>query len=806
MDTPHKARDLSNRLAGDETVAGRKTRSLGAVALASLLLGTAATALADTALAQSNAGQQQSAQSYDFDVPAQPLPDALNAFSSVTGWDVGYPTDLAADAQAAAVSGNYTPEQALSRLLAGTGLSYQVTGTNTVTLSKTASEASGRTSLAPITVESALRSETEYDRLTRSVSVLDEEDVQKQKRTSDRTIGEILAQEVPGFSPSTEANSDFGQTLRGRTFQTLIDGVPQNTPLRDGRRSLNTIDPEAIERVEVVRGGTAAYGFGAQGGLVNIITKRPEDGAFNFGATGGVKFSATHPDDSLGTDSSVEMSGRQDQVDYLFSGTFLTRGGRFDADGDRIPADPLGVQGGIADSQTVNLLGKAGVQLTEDQRVQVSGLYYDMEQDSEFAGISFAGDPDTGRKTPAVRGDANVVNPGTENTNLNLEYTHADLWGSSLEAQVYYADQEVTFGKFAGFQQSTIASEKFGGRLTVDTSVDFDPLPFNLTWGVDALADTTETITYGTGLSAAAPKLDQTAFAGFAQAEVPIGDVMVLNGGIRHEVIDVDAPDFRQSGGNLVEGGTISFDETLFNLGATVFVTDRLDLFGSFSQSFNVTELGRVLSTFPFDRAEQAETEAEIVDNYELGLRYTEDRWDASIVGFLNESDGGVTFDQNLNIVRQPERIYGVEFAANARPVDMLEVGSTVTWMEGRVDLDGDGDYEEDLPSTRIPPVKVTGFVEVSPEDWWSVRLQGLYSGNRDVDGGSLFGNTSDIEDYVVFDLYGEVDAGPGQLRLGVQNLLNNEYTPVVNQAYDRSFAYARAPGTTVSLSYSVDF
>jgi iron complex outermembrane receptor protein len=806
MGTYRKTGDQEGR--SNVGVPGRSTRrgAFGAVALASLLMGTAATALAQTAAAQSDAGQQQSAQTYAFDMQAQPLPDALNTFSSVTGWEVGYPADLAIGAQAPAVSGSYTPEQALSRLLAGTGLSYQMTGANTVKLSNAGTDQTGKVSLSPITVESALRSETAYDRLTRSVTVLDQEDVQKQKRTSDRTVGEILAQEVPGFSPSTEANSDFGQTLRGRTFQVLIDGVPQNTPLRDGRRSLNTIDPEAIERVEVVRGGTAAYGFGAQGGLVNIITDRPEDGALNFSATGGVQGSATHPDDSLGTDTSLKMSGRQGKVDYLASGTFLTRGGRFDADGDRIPADPLGVQGGISDSETVNLLGKVGFQLTDDQRVQVSGLYYDMAQDSDFAGISFAGDPDTGRKTPAVRGDANVVNPGTENTNLNLEYTHADVWGSSLDAQLYYAEQEVTFGRFPGFQQSTIASEKFGGRVTVDTPVAFEPLPFNLTWGVDALADTTQTITYGQGASAAAPKLDQTAFAGFAQAEVPIGDIMVLNGGIRHEIIEVDAPDFQQSGGNVVEGGTIGFDETLFNVGATVFVTDRLDLFGSFSQSFNVTELGRVLSTFPFDRAEQAETEAEIVDNYEVGVRYTEERWDASIVGFLNESDGGVTFDQNLNIVRQPERIYGVEFAANARPVDMLEVGSTVTWMEGRVDLDGDGDYEEDLPSTRIPPVKVTGFVEVSPEDWWSVRLQGLYSGNRDVDGGSLFGNTSDIEDYVVFDLYGEMDAGPGQLRLGVQNLFNNEYTPVVNQAYDRSFAYARAPGTTVSLAYSVDF
>mgnify|MGYP006423099027 CR=1 FL=1 len=782
-------------------------RHAGAIVLASILMGPGVTALAQAAAAQSNAAGSQTVATYDFDIQAQPLPDALNAFSSATGWEVGYPAEIAAGTRAAALSGSYTPEEALGRLLKGTGLQYQLTAAKTVKLSKTTAESDGKVSLEPITVESAFRSETAYDKLTRSVTVLDEQDVQKQKRTSDRTIGEILSQEVPGFSPSTEANTDFGQTLRGRTFQTLIDGVPQNTPLRDGRRSLNTIDPDSIERIEVVRGGTAAYGFGAQGGLVNIITKRPEEGALNFSATGGVQASATHPDDSLRYDTNLQVSGRRSQVDYLASGTFLTRDGRFDAEGDRIPADPTGVQGGIAETDTVNLLGKFGLQLTEDQRVEFSGLYYDLEQDSDFAAISFAGDPDTGRKTPAVRGDRNIINPGTENANLNLEYTHEDLWGSSLDAQLYYADQTVIFGRFPGFQQSAIESEKWGGRLTVDTPVAFEPLPFTLTWGVDALADTTDTETFGQGTSAAAPELDQTAFAGFAQVEVPIADILVLNGGIRHETISVDAPDFQQQpSGNVVNGGTVEFDETLFNVGATVFVTDELDVFGSFSQSFNITELGRVLSTFPFDRAEQAETEAEIVDNWELGLRYTEARWDASIAGFINESDGGVTFDQNLDILKQPERIYGVEVAANARPIDILEVGGTVTWMEGRVDIDGDDSFDEDLPSTRIPPVKLTGFAEFSPQDWWSIRLQGLYSGNRDVDGGSLFGNTSDIDDYIVFDLYGEVAAGPGQLRLGVQNLFNNDYTPVVNQAFDSSFANARAPGTTVSLAYSIDF
>lgn len=149
------------------------------------------------------------------------------------------------------------------------------------------------------------------------------------------TSSGILSKTVPGFSQSTEANTDFGQTLRGRTFLTLIDGVPTSTPLRDGRRSLNTIDPESIEQIEVVRGGTALYGFGATGGLVNIITRRPEDGAMNVNANAGVKFSTTHPDDSFDQNVSLGASGRDGRFDYLLQGAFVNRGGRFDASGTR---------------------------------------------------------------------------------------------------------------------------------------------------------------------------------------------------------------------------------------------------------------------------------------------------------------------------------------------------------------------------------------------------------------------------------------------------------------------------------------
>lgn len=657
--------------------------------------------------------------------------------------------------------------------------------------------------LGTLVLESATRTETPVDETTRSVTVVDRETVQDQRRV-DNNIGDILSKQVPGFSQSTEANTDFGQTLRGRTFLTLIDGVPQSTPLRDGRRSLNSIGGEAIEQIEVIRGGTAMYGFGASGGLVNIITKRPEDGEFNLEVGTGLSFSTEHFDDSINWETSLNASGRTGKLDYVFSGSFLRRGGRFDADGDRIPADPVGAQGGIADSDTANLMLKLGYQLAEDQRLEVSTFYYDMAQDSDFAGLSFAGNPATDTKTPAVPGNFNPVDPGTENRNISLKYSHEDLFGSSVDLQVYHGDIDVVYSKFPGFPQTRIESEKLGARLTINTPVTLAQSEFDLIWGFDYLHDETrQTATDGPNTS---PFLEQDAYAGFVQINAPVGDIGKISGGLRHEIIDVDVSDFTRANGTFVPGGKLEFEETLYNLSGTLFLTDRTDLYAGFSQGFTVADIGRSITDNTFATTSQARSEVQKTDNYEIGLRTKQNRWDGTVAVFFNESDNGTTFDQNLNIVKQPEQIWGVEATLDVYASNTLTVGGTFTWMEGKVDLNGDGSYEEDLPSTRIPPTKITAYAEYSPNDKWSARLQTLYSGNRNVNS-TQFGGTSDIEDYFVVDLYGEIyDVAGGTVELGVDNIFNNEYTPVINQAYNSSFAYARAPGRTVSVGYTKRF
>lgn len=57
-----------------------------------------------------------------FELPSLPLHEALEAYSRQTRRSVLYDTALAATRRSAPLQGRYTPEAALSRLLAGTGL------------------------------------------------------------------------------------------------------------------------------------------------------------------------------------------------------------------------------------------------------------------------------------------------------------------------------------------------------------------------------------------------------------------------------------------------------------------------------------------------------------------------------------------------------------------------------------------------------------------------------------------------------------------------------------------------------------
>ena len=77
---------------------------------------------------------------YRFSIEQQPLVSALNAFTSVTGWQIGLPAELGQGVSSPGVHGALSPEKALERLLVGTNLSYRKLGNNNIVLEKRVAE------------------------------------------------------------------------------------------------------------------------------------------------------------------------------------------------------------------------------------------------------------------------------------------------------------------------------------------------------------------------------------------------------------------------------------------------------------------------------------------------------------------------------------------------------------------------------------------------------------------------------------------------------------------------------------------
>ena len=286
----------------------RRGMRAGALRLAPVALALAC------ACAPAAAQTQPAAAPIAFSMPAQPLDAALKSLAQRTPLQLFYTPEVVAGLQAPALSGSYTPEQALAQLLRGSGLEQRREG-NAIVLQRAAAAQTGPVTLAAVEV-SASRTQSDLASPTRQTTVIERDQLQELRTGSD-SLATVLAKAVPGMADSSRTITDYGQTLRGRSMLVLVDGIPLNTN-RDSARNLANIDPGLIERVEVLRGSSAIYGAGATGGIVSITT-RPAGGPDVAETT----LSATSPltrlrADGLGGQLQQHFAGSQGKLDYAF--------------------------------------------------------------------------------------------------------------------------------------------------------------------------------------------------------------------------------------------------------------------------------------------------------------------------------------------------------------------------------------------------------------------------------------------------------------------------------------------------------
>ncbi|MFJ4346498.1 TonB-dependent siderophore receptor [Pseudomonas sp. NPDC089401] len=233
------------------------------------------------------------AQPRHFDISAQPLANALNLLAAQSGLQVIFDGDLVQGKNSPTVQGDREPEQALTELLQGSGLSWRSTGEGTVTLERLVdthgalelgaltilgqgmgemTENSGAYTTGAVSVGS--KSPTSLRYTPQSVSVITRQMIED---TAANELEDALRY-APGVTVNKTGSSNYDYYSRGFNIDSIqIDGaapmaLTSNASSFYSQRLYNLVE---FDHVEVLRGAGALFsGVGDPGGVINVVRKR----------------------------------------------------------------------------------------------------------------------------------------------------------------------------------------------------------------------------------------------------------------------------------------------------------------------------------------------------------------------------------------------------------------------------------------------------------------------------------------------------------------------------------------------------
>ncbi|MCD9032693.1 TonB-dependent receptor [Luteimonas sp. Y-2-2-4F] len=282
----------------------------------------------------------------DFDIPAGELSVALDRFAEQSGLQVVSEQPLLQDVKVQAVRGRYAAEDALGRLLSGSGLGYQRINAQTLVLKKQAVAPAPRpeTRSSPASGPPAQGEAQELSGITVTgtrirggstpspVITIGAERITEEGFSD---LGEVIRSlpqnfsggQNPGIVAGAEGGGIGNQNISGGSALNLRGLGPDATlTLLNGRRlaysgfvqavDIDAIPVEAVDRLEIIPDGASAiYGSDAVGGVGNVILRRDYDGLTVGARYGGAT------DGGLGT-RSYTVTGGANWMDGGFIATW----------------------------------------------------------------------------------------------------------------------------------------------------------------------------------------------------------------------------------------------------------------------------------------------------------------------------------------------------------------------------------------------------------------------------------------------------------------------------------------------------
>ncbi len=453
---------------------GAETRGRNRAFAVRLLATVATAAIAASSIIVSPVLAQTATRS--FDIPAQPLASAVNAFGRQSGLQVTLAASTSRGINAQAVSGNLTPDQALARMLAGTGVNYRIANGTAVIGAQASSggdlPVEGATTLRPIVLQGQTGAEGDVGE-----TVIGPEQLE---RINPIDIADVFREE-PGVQVGSSlpmSQKVYVHGVEETNLAVSIDGARQNNKVFH-HNATNLIDPSILKAVDVDAGiAPADAGPGALAGSINYETKDAIDLLAPDQSIGGF-VTSTYNFNSDTVTTGLSAYGKHEGFEFLGYFTF--------GKGDDFVAGNGREVGGTS-TNLLSGLGKIAYETEDGHRFEIS--HERVVDDAPRPFRANAGFVDTGRPwEPRIRD----YRMHRQNTVFTYTDTSPEGWWDP-KFMLAYGSTEVTVPVFLrppltpSPYDATGETSSFNGKFQNKFSFDIG----SVVAGVDFYSDKTE--------------------------------------------------------------------------------------------------------------------------------------------------------------------------------------------------------------------------------------------------------------------------------------------------------------------------
>lgn len=618
-------------------------------------------------------------------------------------------------------------------------------------------------------IVTATRSAQLVNRLPAALIVITREDIERSGATH---LAEVLRgrggiEVVDAFGDGSRTLvglRGFGENAHANTL-ILVDGRRLNNPDL-AAPDLNAIALQDVERIEIVQGSVGALlGDQAVGGVINIITREAEPGAF-LQASGGSYAQAGVRGAAGGRwgDTGLRVAGQGRRTDNYREHNAL-EAENFSGRGDF----PLGRGNAFVEVQAA------------DERLETPGALFAAEMAA-----------DRRQSHPDFQGDYADTQTGA--ASAGLQQALGRHWAFELDASHRETDGRFRLS-FRGFPATQDATQDrritaLAPRLTASLPVRSGALV--LTAGVDA-----QRADYHLRSSIGPQSNDQTLLDGYAQAVVPLGLGLEAAAGARLARVENQLAD------NFVfpAGGEINDAEDALALGLTWRAAAGVRSFVRFDENFRFPRTDEYFgSTFTPGLVTLRTQKGR---SYEAGAEWTGAQARASALLYRLALRDEIVFDPTafVNANLDTTRRDGLLVEAGLTPVEAIELSASYTYVDAQV-------RSGTLAGKAVPLVARhvgRAALHYAPAAAWNVHAEILGAGARAF-AGDFDNSLPKLPGYAVVNVAARYRPSRWHVEARLNNVGGREYVELGAETFTGEPSYFPSPGRNGWLGMGIEF